>query len=205
MKPAYFPVLIGALTVLCGCQTYRGSYRPQNSNYAQQPKYIPQKKDTQALQAKAMRKEFDGLYEQVGMLTRKVNELQDTHAQFNQKINSLQQQLAGSTQQNQQLTSELSVLKQLQADQDKNVRGMINNVVDQVAKDTATAIGSLQQQQAAQAQQSQGQFYEYKVQPGATLGAIAKAYKCSIKDIKISNNLKSDVIYVGQKLKIPRR
>jgi LysM repeat protein len=51
----------------------------------------------------------------------------------------------------------------------------------------------------------QGKFYEYKVQPGATLIAIAKAYKVTVSEIKQANNLKSDRIRVGQTLYIPKK
>jgi len=50
-----------------------------------------------------------------------------------------------------------------------------------------------------------GEYYEYKVQTGATLAAIAKAYHVRISDIKKANNLKSDFIRVGQKLYIPKK
>ena len=45
----------------------------------------------------------------------------------------------------------------------------------------------------------------YEVQKGATLSVIAKAYEVSVQDIKKANNLKSDVLQIGQKLKIPRK
>ena len=45
----------------------------------------------------------------------------------------------------------------------------------------------------------------YEVQKGATLSVIAKAYNVTVQDIKKANNLKSDMLQVGQKLKIPRK
>ncbi|MTH55313.1 LysM peptidoglycan-binding domain-containing protein [Bacillus mangrovi] len=42
----------------------------------------------------------------------------------------------------------------------------------------------------------------YTVKPGNTLSAIAAQYKTSVQKIKTLNNLKSDTIYVGQKLKM---
>jgi LysM repeat protein len=41
------------------------------------------------------------------------------------------------------------------------------------------------------------------VQSGHTLSAIAQAYSTNVSAIKKANNLKSDNIYVGQKLFIP--
>jgi len=50
-----------------------------------------------------------------------------------------------------------------------------------------------------------GSYYEYTVQQGATLAAIAKAYKVTVSDIKHANNLKNNIIRIGQKLYIPKK
>ena len=42
----------------------------------------------------------------------------------------------------------------------------------------------------------------YHVKSGDTLGHIAKRHKVSIRQLKQWNNLKSDIIRIGQKLKI---
>lgn len=46
--------------------------------------------------------------------------------------------------------------------------------------------------------------YEHVVKSGETLSAIAAAYKVSSSSIKKANNLKSDMVRVGQKLFIPQ-
>ncbi|HRD55106.1 MAG TPA: LysM peptidoglycan-binding domain-containing protein [Parachlamydiaceae bacterium] len=43
----------------------------------------------------------------------------------------------------------------------------------------------------------------HKVQPGDSLGKIAKLYKTTIKALKEANNLNSDRVVVGQNIKIP--
>ena len=43
------------------------------------------------------------------------------------------------------------------------------------------------------------------MQKGATLSVIATAYGVTVQDIKKANNLKSDVLQIGQKLKIPKK
>ena len=49
---------------------------------------------------------------------------------------------------------------------------------------------------------SAGGITYYKVKKGDTLGAIAKRYRCSVKQLQRWNNLRSTNIQIGQKLKI---
>src|SRR5699024_12785114 len=42
----------------------------------------------------------------------------------------------------------------------------------------------------------------YTVKSGDTLSHIAAKYKTRVSELKKSNNLKSDLIYIGQKLKV---
>lgn len=48
-----------------------------------------------------------------------------------------------------------------------------------------------------------GATKDYVVKSGDTIGAIAYGNGCNIRQLKEMNNLKSDVVKVGQKLKIP--
>ncbi|MGB4665712.1 MAG: LysM peptidoglycan-binding domain-containing protein, partial [Bacteroidales bacterium] len=50
--------------------------------------------------------------------------------------------------------------------------------------------------------QNTGNVIYHKVQRGQTLSGIAAKYRVTVSDIKRWNNLKSNMIYVGQKLKI---
>ncbi|MDD3118122.1 MAG: LysM peptidoglycan-binding domain-containing protein [Victivallales bacterium] len=51
-----------------------------------------------------------------------------------------------------------------------------------------------------------GEFFEYTVQKGATLSAIAKASDVAVEDICRANNIRNDaIIRVGQKLLIPKK
>ncbi|MDI6833969.1 MAG: LysM peptidoglycan-binding domain-containing protein, partial [Bacteroidales bacterium] len=50
--------------------------------------------------------------------------------------------------------------------------------------------------------QNTGNVIYHKVQKGQTLSTIAAKYRVKVSDIKRWNNLKSNMIYVGQKLKI---
>lgn len=49
------------------------------------------------------------------------------------------------------------------------------------------------------------QGYEHVVEKGQYLSTIAKAYGVTVDEIKRANNLKSDVLQVGQKLFIPKK
>lgn len=204
----YFTLIMTFCTLitLTGCQTYESRYRSRSQVSHVKPMYASEKSSSGDLKIEAIRKEFDGVYEQVNILTTRLNEMQQNQATYESSIKTLQQKLAVSSQENKKLKSEITQLKQESSAKDKQVRELLDNVVDQVAKDTASALNSMESNRAAELQSSQdSEFYEYKVQPGATLGAISKAYKCSVSDIKIANNLKSDRIYVGQKLRIPKK
>lgn len=47
-------------------------------------------------------------------------------------------------------------------------------------------------------------FTTYYVKPGETLSTIAEKFNTTVWKIKINNNLVTDVLYVGEKLKIPQ-
>ncbi|MBI5394430.1 MAG: LysM peptidoglycan-binding domain-containing protein [Verrucomicrobia bacterium] len=49
------------------------------------------------------------------------------------------------------------------------------------------------------------QGYEHVVEKGQYLGTIAKAYGVTVDQIKKANNLKNDILHVGQKLFIPKQ
>ena len=49
------------------------------------------------------------------------------------------------------------------------------------------------------------QWTYYKVKAGDNLGKIARKYHCTVKQLKAWNNLKSDRIAIGQKLKIGKK
>lgn len=52
---------------------------------------------------------------------------------------------------------------------------------------------------------SKGEWVYYKVQSGDNLGKIAKKYHTTVKQLKTWNNLKGDMISVGQRLKVGKR
>ena len=50
-----------------------------------------------------------------------------------------------------------------------------------------------------------GQWVYYKVKSGDSLGKIARKYHCTVKQLKNWNNLRSDRINIGQRLKVGKR
>ena len=52
---------------------------------------------------------------------------------------------------------------------------------------------------------SQGTWIYYKVQSGDNLGKIARKYHTTVKQLKHWNNLRSDMISIGQRLKVGKR
>ena len=72
----------------------------------------------------------------------------------------------------------------------------------QVVNQVSSRVESLMKKQAA-ATPSRPSGREHVVESGHTLSAIASAYGTTVKAIKSANKLKSDQIYIGQKLFIP--
>jgi LysM repeat protein len=51
---------------------------------------------------------------------------------------------------------------------------------------------------------SQGTVKTHTVKKGETLSSISRKYGCTVNDLKKWNNLKSNTVKVGQKLKIKK-
>lgn len=60
------------------------------------------------------------------------------------------------------------------------------------------------QQPSEQPQQQQQKTTIHKVKQGDTLSQLARKYRCTVAQLKLWNGLKSDLIRIGQKLKIKK-
>lgn len=75
--------------------------------------------------------------------------------------------------------------------------------IDVGVQKTPAKAASAQAKVAAGAAEYKGETKEYVVKSGDTLGAIAYGNGCNIRQLKKLNNLTSDSLKVGQKLKVP--
>jgi len=129
------------------------------------------------------------------------------------EVMGLRQQVQALQADNAQLRQEIkSALNKLQAliesERQQRTAGM-QKIVDVVSSAPAPAPKAAPTPKAAPAPAAAAdteEYYEYTVQKGATLGAIAKAYKVTVEDIRKANKMgKNAQIHVGQKLNIPKK
>ena len=117
------------------------------------------------------------------------------NARLMQEIQALRNEVYGLNSQISQLNSKMNALD---AKQQKEMSNLIKEVEVLLKKSVA---GSSRPSSSSSANRGPGR--EHVVEPGHTLSAIASAYGTTVSAIKKANNLKSDQIYVGQKLFIP--
>jgi LysM repeat protein len=157
--------------------------------------------------------------EQITNLTFQVNQIKEKNTALVKTINALNKRLVEISNENADLKKRVATLS-LALKQEKSARvAEMNTLMKEVAKQTAAALAAAARTRAAALAASssrkggrrpagpvgKGQFYVHTVESGATLGAIAKAYKVTVSEIKRANRLASDKIRVGQKLYIPKR
>ena len=147
-----------------------------------------------------------------------VNSLQDSTARLNLRIEELERQIAERDQkiarlenlcatQNTQLQNlETQFGERLAAIQnalEKDRKDMQRNL-QQLGKDLSADLAAARPATTVPTPAYTGKLQEFKVQAGDTVGTIAKAAGCTIKEIVEINNLKSaDSIRIGQVLKVP--
>ncbi|MCF7817883.1 MAG: LysM peptidoglycan-binding domain-containing protein [Kiritimatiellales bacterium] len=146
-----------------------------------------QRQQAAARQQNAARVAEERLYRLQG----KVESLEMANAQLSQDVQQLQSDVRALNSQLSQLGSGIQSLESRQARDKQEVINQVSGRVESL----------LQKQAAATPAKPSGR--EHVVEAGHTLSAIASAYGTTVKAIKQANNLKSDQIYVGQKLFIP--
>jgi len=145
----------------------------------------------------------------INSLSQQVTYLQDRCSSLELQVNQLKQALAAERQNNSQARSDMVALKQQLGEEKAQMQKSLNTAVDKIANETSKAVSyAVKSSKNVQTNVSNtpaaGKFYVYKVQEGATLMTIAKAYKVSVESIKKANKLKSNTLFVGQTLYIPK-
>lgn len=182
-------LLLVSFCILTGCKTTRRS-SSSNSNLNNIIRNHDERIADMTFQLKQVA-------ESNNQAIRRLNELIKENATLKSKVATLENNVATLT-------------KALEAERN-NRHTETEKLLKEVAQQTTAAINARNKALMEQRQKSggkptkKGNYYIYTVQPGATLGAIAKAYKVTVSDIKKANNLKSDIIRVGQKLYIPKK
>jgi LysM repeat protein len=180
-----------------------------------------------------LRNDVRNLDERINRLTGDVQALQANYERMQQQIASLRQQLTVaatgggvSAPEIQRLDSRITALD---AARKRDQEVIINQVSAELAKMGGGSVSAARRATSSGAtpaarvtpsggrkviaspgaagvagagQQEQG--YEHVVEKGQNLSAIAKAYGVTVEKIKQANNLKSDILHIGQKLFIPK-
>ncbi len=141
--------------------------------------------------------------ELIGTMNQRVKQLQDDNARLEAKVAELRNRQTELVRSNQKLKEEMESIRQLvrqDAESRKNELQKLHSQLKKLSELSAAPPPAVPQTGKSNAPAA---YEEYVVEAGATLSAIAKAYEVSVAEIKRTNNLKSDFLRVGQRLKIP--
>jgi len=147
----------------------------------------PQQRQQAAARQQAAQRHAE---EQVYRVKGQVESVEMENARLMQEIQQLRNDVRAYNGQISQLNSKMNALE---AKQSREMQELIRRVEGLLKKSVA----------ARPSKPSRSSGREHVVESGHTLSAIASAYGTTVKAIKSANNLKSDSIYVGQKLFIP--
>ena len=197
-----FAISLAAASVFAGQTLFAQTVQPAGGA-------APQPADTTAVQAasaaarSSTRRDIVSYVEELaGNTAAQLKSVQDENAELETRVIELERKIASLQETNQKLRNEVAAVKrQSAADADAREAQMkaILSKIDKLAAAPAPAA-------TVPAPVSVEADYDiYEVQKGATLSVIAKAYSVTVQDIKKANNLKSDMLQIGQKLKIPRK
>lgn len=148
----------------------------------------PQQRQQEAARQKAAQRHSE---EQVYRVKGQVESVEMENARLMQEMQQLRNAVNSYNSQISALNSKMTALEAKQA---REMNELIRRVEGLLKKSVASRPAS---------KPSRGTGREHVVESGHTLSAIAQAYGTTVKAIKSANNLKSDSIYVGQKLFIP--
>ncbi len=183
-------IVAGMITAVNGCKSiqYPGQYNERLQQDVQ-----------------LARQEATACRRQIAALKRRNDLLQQDYSTLATRFNDVEQKLRQQQQANVILTRQLSQLNQMLQQEINNRHHAMQIMAHDIAVQTAKVINRSRRASGSTPGSVPANCYQYKVQRGATLSAIAKAYKVKISDIRRVNHLKNDHIRAGQILYIPKK
>lgn len=190
-----FSITIASMILMCGCETIYGNGSYGRNRVSQQEAALRHQMEQQQLRqdAQSARATAQSLESQVGQMDLRLERLESTTLNASWASQADVEELR---RENKALREELALAK----GEHERLRTEIVNNVQGLIKEMQKRSASSSSSQSRQRSQS---GYEHKVEAGQTLSEIAKAYGVSMKKIVDANNLKGDVIRIGQVLFIP--
>lgn len=193
MNKVLLLVFLPLSVFLTGCETlyYGGNSRGQN-NMAVREEMARQQVARNAEIARATAQSSEARLQQLDMRIARLE------SSINNRDDNLSSELVV-------LRNELAAVRSELAAESAKREKMREEIVTDLAGNIKKAVQTQQRQApvVAPASVSSQSGYEHKVQSGQTLSAIALFYKVPVDKIRKANNLKGDMIRVGQVLFIP--
>jgi len=140
--------------------------------------------------------------ELAGNTAAQLRAVQDENAELETRVIELERRIATLQETNQKLLNEIAAVKRQSAADADAREAQMKAILSKIDKLAATPPPTVTVPTPVS---TEAEYDIYEVQKGATLSVIAKAYEVSVQDIKKANNLKSDMLQIGQKLKIPKK
>ena len=177
----------GMAFVLCGCEAMSG----RDSRDAQL-----QRQQNEIVRAQT---------NQMNQVLASISALQNSNAEIIKIVNDFNQKIANIEQRNAGLEKNISILQQQLAAEKQERQTTISKMIDQISKEVSKASVPAPSSTAT-GPVGTGEFYEHKIESGATLGTIAKAYGVTVQEIMTANRMKKDAsLRVGQTLYVPKK
>ena len=197
-----FAIALAAASVFAGQTVYAQTVQPAGGASAQPVEASAAQTASAAARSSTRRDIVSYVEELAGNTAAQLRAVQDENAELETRMIELERKIAALQETNKQLLNDIAAVKrQSAADADAREAQMkaILSKIDKLAATPAPAVTVPTPVATAD------EFEIYEVQKGATLSVIATAYGVTVQDIKKANNLKSDMLQIGQKLNIPRK